>query len=314
MSSSGAISPRLITRLGRGIELALVAVALFVPVAEAEVPVGPRLTFTRVSNSRVELVSSDPSGSDLQVIAGGGERAQPLPFVFSPPSWSADGARVAFAGLTNLEGESRSDIYLANADGSELVELPGTREALYPVLSPDGKKVAFGRDRKRIPHAGGLDGLSIWLAEVGGGKPQQLTPWRNGVLRSPSSFSPDGSTLALTLDTSTRHMAIALSLVGAGRKIIARNAGDPVYSPDGTRVAWVTVGRSKTIESVRGTTTFTQTELAAANADGSGVKRLTATPRALEIHPSWTLLGSGLPIPSSVSAGQKRRSSDSAIR
>ncbi len=273
---------------------ALVAVALLAPAAEAEAPAGPRLSFVRAGDSRLELVTTNPAGSDLQVIAGGGEHAQPLPFVFSPPSWTADGARVAFAGLTESEDEPRSDIYLANADGSELVKLPGTREALYPILSPDGKKVAFARERKRIGDAGGLDGLSIWLAEVGGGKPQQLTPWRNGVLRSPSSFSPDGSTLAISLDTQGRHLAIALSLVGAGRRIIARNAGDPIYSPDGAHVALITLGPTKTIESRQGTTTFTPTELAVANADGSEVKRLASTPGALEIHPSWDPSGQRL--------------------
>jgi Tol biopolymer transport system component len=277
----------LIVRLGRAVALVLAAAAVFATQVSAEIPSGPRLAFVRAGDFGSELVTADTSGSDLRVIAGGGEHAQPLPFVFSPPSWSADGARVAFAGLTELEGEPRSDIYLANADGSALVKVPGTREALYPILSPDGKKVAFGRERERIGRAGGRDGLAIWLAEVGGGKPQQLTPWRNGVFRSPSSFSPDGSALALTLDTETRHIAIALSLVGAGREIIARNAGDPIYSPDGTRVAFIALGRTKTVESGHGKTTFTPTELAVANADGSGMKRLTATSGALEIHPSW---------------------------
>lgn len=275
---------------------ALAAVALFVPAARAEVPAGPRLAFIRANDSKLELVSADPSGSDLLVIAGGGGHAQPLPFIFSPPSWSANGARVAFAGMMKSRDRPRIDVYLANADGTGLVKVPGTREALHPVLSPDGRTIAFAREQKRPPRAQGpsIRSVSVWLAEVGGDRPRQVTAWRDGVFRSPSSFSPDGSTLAITLNTQTRRLAIGLSLVGGERKVIARNASDPVYSPDGTRVALLTLGRPKTIEGVHGSTTFSPTELAVANADGSGLERLTATPRALELSPSWDASGKRL--------------------
>ncbi|MDX6635426.1 MAG: hypothetical protein QOF06_1629 [Solirubrobacterales bacterium] len=277
----------------------LAASALLAPVAGAEAPAGPRLAFVRVNDAKLELVTTDPSGSAPQVIAGGEESEQPLPFIFSPPSWSADGSRVAFAGISDLGDEPRTDIYLAGADGSDLVKVPGTRDGLYPILSPDGQTIAFARERKeqlrprrgRVPVLGSM---SVWLANLDGGEPRQLTPWRYGVFRTPSSFSPDGSTLAISLDTRTRHLAIALSLVGAGRKIIARNAGDPVYSPDGGRVALITIGRARSFEDKHGKRTFTPTELAVANADGSGMERLTATAGALEIHPSWDASGERL--------------------
>lgn len=277
----------------------LAAAAVFAPAAEAEAPAGPRLTFVRANDSKFELVTTDPSGFVPQVIAGGGESARPLPYLFSPPSWSADGVRVAFAGLGDLGGEPRTDIYIAGADGSELAKVPGTGEGVYPILSPDGQTIAFARERKRQlrPRRGRVPVLrstSVWLADLGGGEPRQLTPWRYGVFRSPSSFSPDSSTLAITLDTPTRHLAIGLSLVGAGQQVIARNAGDPIYSPDGTRVALITIGRPRIIEDKHGTTTFAPTELAVANADGSGMERLTATPGALEIHPSWDPSGQRL--------------------
>jgi Tol biopolymer transport system component len=274
---------------------ALCAVALFVPAAGAEVPAGPRLSFIRASDRKLELVTTDPSGSNPQVIAGGRQAVEPLPFIFGAPSWSADGTRVAFVGLTHLESDARTDIYLAAADGSELVKVPGTGETRDVVASPDGGSVAFTRERKgRLGPNKVVGGTSVWLASPGGGKPRELVPWRGGVFASPSSFSPDGSTLALTVSGRKRSAAVALSLFGDRRWVTARTAGEPVYSPDGTRVALLTVGRSRTVKEKGGTTTYTPTELAVADADGGGIRRLTHTPQRLELQPSWDPSGARL--------------------
>jgi Tol biopolymer transport system component len=271
------------------------AVALLVPAAAAEAPTGPRLTFVRASGRKLELVTTDPAGANPQVIAGGRESAEPLPFIFSAPSWSADGTRVAFVGMSQLETELRTDIYLAAADGSDLARVPGTREALYPVLAPDGQSVAFVRERQgREGPRRVASGNTIWLAPVGGGRQRKLVPWHPGAFSSPSSFAPDGSTLAITLDRRESSMAVALSLTGAGRRVIARDAIEPVYSPDGTRVALLTVGRERTVKNKHGTITFTPTELAVADADGSDLRRLTRTPHALELQASWDPSGEQL--------------------
>jgi Tol biopolymer transport system component len=80
------------------------------------------------SDSALQLVSTDPSGGDRQVIFGGKSESQLLPFPFSAPTWSADGARVAFMGTVRSKDEPFIDIYDAAAHGSGVVKLPGTRE------------------------------------------------------------------------------------------------------------------------------------------------------------------------------------------
>ncbi|MGN6256547.1 MAG: TolB family protein [Solirubrobacterales bacterium] len=281
-----------------GVVLAVCALlALAAADAGAEVLSGPRLTFMRARDSQFQLVSSDPAGQDQQVIVAGSNKSELLPLPFSPPAWSADGTRVAFTGLTRSEGESLLDIYDTAADGSNIAKLPRTKDGIFPVLSPDGHTLAFARERKRErrrPHRGEVTvfrSVSIWLLNIDSGALRQLTPWRNGLSQFPSSFSPDGSTLAITRDQRkgrhrTRVSAVALRLDGSGSKVLARNAGEAVYSPDGTRLALITVGKPKTRESQEGTETVTPTELAVANAGGSGLIRLTHT-RALELQPSW---------------------------
>ena len=226
------------------------------------------------------------------MIVGGKLSSRLLPLPFSPPSWSADGTRVAFTGFEQAGRKARLDLYTAAADGTEITRLPGTRDAVGAVISPDGRMLAFTREREREarrPRRGEVTvfrSVSIWILDIGRGTVRQLTPWRNRLFMFPSSFSPDGSTLAISRERRDRRSAVAIRLDGSGETVLARNAGEPVFSPDGTRLALITLGKPRTIERGGERLTFSPTELAIAAADGSGLTKLTRT-RNLELLPSW---------------------------
>ncbi len=62
------------------------------------------------------------------------------------PAWSPDGKRIAFR---RMLGESNSEVFLANADGSEAHNL--TNDPAFdgwPAWSPDGTKIAFASNRR----------------------------------------------------------------------------------------------------------------------------------------------------------------------
>jgi Tol biopolymer transport system component len=65
---------------------------------------------------------------------------------------------------------------------------------------------------------------------------------------------------------------------GSGTDVLAAGATDGVYSPDGSRLALLRLGRH------RGAGT---TDLFVMDADGSHASRLTSTPGRLELWPSW---------------------------
>lgn len=285
--------PRVISRLAGVIfACACACLALAAGSAAAEVPAGPRLTFMELGENGSALVSADRDGADRRVIVGGNVNSLLLPFPFSRPSWSSDGSHFAFTGIRRSGKNLVLDIYEAAADGSEAGKLPRTRDGLAPVLSPDGRTLAFARERQREARRPGkgevtvFQSTSIWLLDIGRGTISQLTPWRNEVFAFPSSFSPDGSTLAISRQSHKRSAAIAIRLDGSGEALLARNASDPVYSPDGTRLALTTVGTRMRIERKGEALTYAPTELAIASADGSGLTRLTRT-RNLELSPSW---------------------------
>ncbi len=243
-------------------------------------------------NGGFRLVSVDPDGGNRGVIVGGKFDSRLLPFPFSPPSWSADGTRVAFTGFEQAGRKARLDLYTAAADGAETTKLPGTRDAVAAVFSPDGRMLAFTREREREARrtrrgeVTAFRSASIWILDIDRGTVRQLTPWRNQLFMFPSSFSPDGSTLAISRERRGRRSAVAIRLDGSGETVLARNAGEPVYSPDGTRLALVTLGKPRTIERGGERLTFSPTELAVSAANGSGLTKLTHT-RNLELLPSW---------------------------
>lgn len=250
----------------------------------------------RATGHSFELVSSDASGQDQRVITGGGKQTRPLPNPFSAPAWSSDGATVVFAGLSRWS-DGKPAIYRIGADGAGLRKLPGTKGGFKPVLSPDGRSVAFAVFRQRTaPGPKGrervvFDGASTWLLDLTRGSTKRITPWRNRLYEYPSSFSPDGTTLGISLtELSGRHSrrsAVAIRLDGSGSRVLAEDAANPVYSPDGSRIALLLLGKPRTYKGPNHfAATITPSDLAVAAADGSGVTRLTHT-AGLEQQPSW---------------------------
>ena len=115
----------------------------------------------------------------------------PSPMTSIHPSWSPDGAQIAFV----ASGRDGWGIYVMNADGSnrEVVDagpfvatrLPSqTVTSIHPSWSPDGAQIAFV--------ASGRDGWGIYVMNADGSNREQITD-RGGT--SPV-WSPDGAKIA----------------------------------------------------------------------------------------------------------------------
>jgi Tol biopolymer transport system component len=97
-----------------------------------------------------------------------------------------------------------------------------------PALSPDGKFVAFASDRA------GQGNLDIWVRQVAGGEPRQLTSDPADDLEP--AFSPDGSRIAFRSDRDGGGIYVVSTLGGDERRIIDQGRR-PRWSPDQTRIA-----------------------------------------------------------------------------
>jgi len=176
---------------------------------------------------------------------------------------------------------------------------------MAPIFSPDGKSLAFARQRERtrVEHPGPGElrefaefTVSTWVVGLEGGSPRQLTPWRYGVERYPSAFSPNGDVLVVTrILNGGPPTAVALDLTGGAPKVITRNAAAVAFSPDGARIAYLGVGRKyRERGKGGGIATGRTVDLYVSRADGSRSLRLTHSPRDLETPPSWDPSGERL--------------------
>lgn len=256
--------------------------ALAAGAALAEVPAGPRLAVMHYTARRDELLTLNPTG---------GQRRR-TPGIREIPSWSADGGEMAFVKWSEGKRHRRADVYLANADGSHVRRLRGTREAFDPVLSPDGQTLAFARER---PGSGSTccGGATVSLLDLKTGSQRPITPQGDETFETPASFTPDGSSLAVEWEKEVgaeiRHTVLAVPLAGGLPTVLAENAIEPAYSPDGTRLALIVTGKEKQVGGIG----VQPTHLAVANADGSDLMRLTNA-EASEWSPAWDPSGGRL--------------------
>ena len=284
--------------------LALASVALCVGSTAAALPDGPQLTLLeyREGPARTALFSSSVGAPGEEKIVTGTLRRPPLPYPFVPPSWSPDGTLLVYTADVGRKHNRhlRTKVFIVRADDSSARPVVGSEGGWYPVFSPDGQTIAFGK-RKQVwrPKKGGGERLvyqseSAWLAYLDGGAPRQLTPWRDHLAFTPSSFSPDGKTLAMTRqDRGRKVAAVLMDLASRHLTVLARNAIEPTYSPDGTRIAYVGGPRS-TFKVGKTTETTLLTDLFVMKAGGTGMRRLTSTPGVLELAPDWDPSGSHL--------------------
>lgn len=287
----------------------LLGVLACVPAAGAAVPAGPRLSFLDAefllkegkeadvpeAKLAARLVSTGANGHDVRPLLGTSSVGGVGPLV----AWSADGGEFAFVGKLATAESDEGRLYLARADGTEVHAIPGTNGASDPVLSPDGRLLAYSLTREHHPKFDPRNLKSVlkslkhswsstttWIVPTAGGTPRRLTSWGKGRSSEPSSISPDGKTLAVTVERpGSKQEVDAVDLATGKARTLEVDGADAAYSPDGSEIAFVSY---RDHESVPG---FDEpeavSELYVAAADGTGAHRITHTPHMQEGAPSW---------------------------
>jgi len=113
-------------------------------------------------------------------------------YAATAPAWSPDGSRIAY---TALDASGNRDIYVINADGSNVTRVTRTNvnnTYMKPQWSPDGSHVVYSVN----PGAEFSSMEEIWTAPASGGAPTRLT--HNGTSDTEPAWggSPAGSQIA----------------------------------------------------------------------------------------------------------------------
>ncbi len=175
------------------------------------------------------------------------------------------------------DGSALFGLDLENGAAEQLIEPMGY--AGYAVWAPDGARVVF--------LGGGADGVALRALDAESGKVTELIAG----IGDPVDFSPDGSTMLLTLDLEEGGGAITFESgrdgnpeiyrhdleTGATERLTDNSGLDewPSFSPSGTQIAWASGGEERK-------------HLWVMQADGSDKRQLTDSLMFGDAYPEWS--------------------------
>ena len=241
-------------------------------------PSGRKLAF--IANGALRVMEAD--GSHLVRLVGANDgRLQSL----MAPTWSADGQRIAFS--AHRSGEPDRDIWIVNADGSNLRRLARTPDMWECDVdwSPVGGRIVFSEVAGYF--------LKLYVMKTNGSQirrlaPKSLSQGRTFQAAAPD-WSPGGRRIAFTgWRGSILNAEIVVMEANGGSRVWLTNDDvpdrDPVWSPDGTGIAFVRGGTGLALDAP--VDAHGSSEIFVMNADGTGVTRLTHD-QVGEASPAW---------------------------
>ena len=192
-------------------------------------PDGNEIVYSRVGNHQGSLVS------DLYVIGSDGVRRR---ITFGEravhPDFSPDGSKIAFV----REELGNKDIYIINADGSNLKRLTGSEEfdqSYAPRWSRDGRKIAYSSFRLLGQEEGKRD---IFILDADGSGAVKMTSGLGD--KRMATWGPDGELLFYTSDEDGIPNLYAALPLGEGPSLkltdVVGAAWEPDISPDGKKI------------------------------------------------------------------------------
>ena len=220
------------------------------------------------------LLIGDPETGDREVIFRIDELNDHL--FFASIAFSPAGDRLVFCAPNLGAPNNEANLYVIDVDGSD-VTLLSDRPACYGDWSVIGSiAAAAGEDMDRI----------VTMNADGTGRQIIVPPRRRSTewaVGGSPSWSPDGTRFVYSLRVGVDQQFDLFSVAADGSDpqrlthTLRRDEVFPVYSPDGSEIAYI---RSREFERE-------QSDLFVMVVDGSNVRRLTESPRANEYAWSW---------------------------
>jgi hypothetical protein len=249
--------------------------------AHASLP-GSRGAITFLRGTQVWIADADGNGARLLVENAG----------HGPGSWSPDGSRFVYSTGHAIES--------VRQDGGDRVVVyqRAAGNVTGPAFTPDGEYVIFSDSGKLYVTAAGTDHGTVdalVYSDPGGSFAEQAT------------VSVDG-TVAFQRDYALDGVIRRVDGVGTATTIITGGAGEPDFSPDGTKLAFTRVTGGDGAPIVQ--------QVWMADADGTDQVQLTTVSNAgfSNGNPTWTADGGAVVFTSRAGANRTLKRIDVATR
>ena len=226
-----------------------------------------KIAFVSNRTGNDEIFTMNPDGSDQTNITNDAAQQD------YSPAWSPDGRKIVFV-RRPIGGGVDDDVYIMNANGTNLVRLTNDGDSFNPEWTPDGTKIVFARSQE------------IYLMNADGTNLVRLTT--NGFYDAMPTFSPDGSRVAYLCSRpfngtppGRNDEICVMNADGSNERILAAHpAADlsPAWSPDGTKITFV---------SNRNGNGTGNDQIYSVNADGSNLLNLSNS-STFDFTPTWS--------------------------
>lgn len=188
-------------------------------------PDGTKIAFVLTSGQRRVVYVMNSDGSGREPVTPANVRA-------IHPSWSADGRRILYSTDDDLRppAKNESSIFAVNIAGGQVATLITGGVNTFPVLSPDGSKIAW---RKII----GDMNSEVFVAEADGSNPRNLT--NHFAYEGWPAWSPDSRQIAFAGNRGGNYQIFVMKADGTDVRLVANTEGratSPKWAPDGRTI------------------------------------------------------------------------------
>ncbi|WP_228023376.1 DPP IV N-terminal domain-containing protein [Streptomyces acidicola] len=177
------------------------------------------------------LVVAEADGEDQHILVRGiAPETNHAPYVMHP-DWSPDGKRIVYNSPRGMEWIN------SDGTGQEVLMAAG---GVAGTFSPDGKSIAFVKTTPYETTDGWEDGREVWVMDTATRQVHQISTARNA-LSEPVDWSPDGQRIVYTTENGLSVVDVTTGAVvqlQSGWTDPLSNLQGPVFSPDGTRIAF----------------------------------------------------------------------------